>query len=92
MVSIDEGGKPVVIVGHGFTGKIGGKDLIYGLTLNNNPTIQDAWNTLPGWGFPYTDSDYAPGPGASTLIAACSGSGNGSSSTVTCRPSSSMRS
>jgi hypothetical protein len=51
------------------TGKIGGKDLIYGLTLNNNPTIQDAWNTLPGWGFPYTDSDYAPGPGASTLIA-----------------------
>ncbi|MEO8455380.1 MAG: hypothetical protein ABI454_09480 [Sphingomicrobium sp.] len=50
------------------TGKIGGKDLIYGLTLNNNPTIQDAWNTLPGWGFPYTDSDYAPGAATSPLI------------------------
>jgi hypothetical protein len=50
------------------TGKIGGKDLVYGLTLNNNPTIQDVWNTLPGWGFPYTDSDYAPGPATSPLI------------------------
>ena len=50
------------------TGKIGGKDLIYGLTLNNNPTIQDAWNTLPGWGFPYTDSDYSPGAATSPLI------------------------
>jgi hypothetical protein len=50
------------------TGKIGSKDLVYGLSLNNNPTIQDAWNTLPGWGFPYTDSDYAPGPATSPLI------------------------
>lgn len=50
------------------TGKIGGKDLVYGLTLNNNPTIQDSWNTLPGWGYPYTDSDYAPGPSASPLL------------------------
>src|SRR5690242_18980947 len=51
------------------TGKIGGKELVYGLTLNNNPTIQDAWNTLPGWGYPYTDSDFAPAPGTSPLIA-----------------------
>jgi hypothetical protein len=51
------------------TGKIGGKDLVYGITLNNNPTIQDSWNTLAGWGFPYTDSDYAPAPDASPLIA-----------------------
>lgn len=50
------------------TGKIGGKDLVYGLSFNNNPTIQDAWNTLPGWGYPYTDSDYAPGPDAAPLI------------------------
>lgn len=50
------------------TGKLGGKDLVYGLILNNNPTIQDAWNTTPGWGFPYTDSDYAPGPATSPLI------------------------
>ena len=50
------------------TSKLGGKDLVYGLTLNNNPGIQDPWNTLPAWGFPYTDSDYAPGPDAAPLI------------------------
>ena len=50
------------------TGKLGGKDIVYGLSINNNPTIQDAWNTLPGWGFPYTDSDYAPGPDTAPLI------------------------
>jgi hypothetical protein len=50
------------------TGKIAGKDLVYGLSLNNNPGIQDPWNTLPAWGFPYTDSDYAPGPDAAPLI------------------------
>jgi hypothetical protein len=50
------------------TGKLGGKDLVYGLTLNNNPGIQDPWNTLPAWGFPYTDSDYAPGPDVAPLI------------------------
>lgn len=50
------------------TGKIGSKDLVYGLSLNNNPTTQDVWNTLPGWGFPYTDSGLAPGPAAALLI------------------------
>ena len=50
------------------TGKIGGKELVYGMTLNNNPTIEDVWNTLPGWGFPYTDSDYAPGPATAPLV------------------------
>lgn len=50
------------------TGKLAGKDLVYGLTLNNNPTIQDPWNTLPGWGYPYTDSDFAPAPDAAPLI------------------------
>ena len=41
---------------------------MYGLSFNNNPTIQDAWNTLPGWGFPYTDSGLAPGPATAPLI------------------------
>jgi hypothetical protein len=50
------------------TGKIGGKDLVYGLSFNNNPTIQDAWNTLSGWGYPYTDSDYAPSPDVAPLV------------------------
>ena len=50
------------------TGKIGGKDLVYGLSLNNNPTVQDPWNTLPAWGYPYTGSDFAPSPAAAPLV------------------------
>jgi hypothetical protein len=36
----------------------GGKepDLVYGMTLNNNPTVQDVWNTTPAWSFPFTSS------------------------------------
>ncbi len=43
-------------------------DLILGVTLNNNPTVQDVWNTTPAWGFPYAGSSVAPGQIASTLI------------------------
>ena len=42
--------------------------LILGLTLNNNPTVQDAWNTTPAWGFPYSNSSTAPGSITSTKI------------------------
>src|SRR5579862_6599880 len=42
--------------------------LIVGLTLNNNPTVQDAWNTTPAWGFPYSNSSVAPGQIASAQI------------------------
>ena len=49
-------------------GTIGGKELVYGLSLNNNPTVTDGWNTLPAWGYPYTGSALAPGPAASPLI------------------------
>jgi hypothetical protein len=48
--------------------KLLGSDVVLGLSLNNNPTIQDAWATLPGWGFPFTDSDLMPGPDAATLV------------------------
>jgi hypothetical protein len=36
----------------------GGKepDLIYGLDVNNNPTLEDVWNSTPAWGYPYTTS------------------------------------
>ncbi|MFO1406670.1 MAG: hypothetical protein U1F08_03945 [Steroidobacteraceae bacterium] len=47
---------------------LAGNSLIWGLSLNNNPTIQDLWNSTPGWGFPYTSSDLAPSPAAATLI------------------------
>ena len=48
--------------------QVGGKSLIVGLSVNNNPSIQDPWNSTPAWGFPFTGSDLAPGPGAGTLI------------------------
>ncbi|MEN2790313.1 hypothetical protein ABC974_11800 [Sphingomonas oligophenolica] len=51
------------------TGKIGGKDLVYGLSINNSPTVQDVWNTLPAWGYPYTSSALAPAPASGPLIA-----------------------
>ena len=47
---------------------------IYGFTLNNVPSVQDLWNTLPAWGFPYTGSGIAPGPAAGTFIEAMGGS------------------
>ncbi|HXI20925.1 MAG TPA: hypothetical protein VNH46_07570 [Gemmatimonadales bacterium] len=50
-------------------GTIGsGTEVVYGLTLNNNPTVQDLWNTTPAWGFPFIGSDAAPAPAAGTMI------------------------
>lgn len=43
-------------------------DVLFGLTLNNNPTVQDPWNSTPAWGFPYASSSVAPGGNASTLV------------------------
>jgi hypothetical protein len=44
------------------------RDLIFGVTVNNNPTVQDVWNTVPAWGFPFMSSALAPSPIASTVI------------------------
>jgi hypothetical protein len=45
-----------------------GSDVTAGLSLNNAPGVQDAWNTLPAWGFPYTSSALAPSPAAGTIL------------------------
>ncbi len=37
------------------------QSLVYGLSLNNNPTVQDLWNSTPAFGFPYAASGAAPG-------------------------------
>jgi len=34
-------------------------DLIYGLTLNNNPTVQDVWNSTPAFAYPFQSSSLA---------------------------------
>jgi hypothetical protein len=45
-----------------------GKDLHYGITLNNNPTLEDLWSGTPAWGFPFVSTDVAPGPAAAAVI------------------------
>ena len=41
---------------------------LYGMTLHNNPTVQDVWNSTPAFGFPFTASPTAVGPAAGTQI------------------------
>jgi hypothetical protein len=43
-------------------------DLIYGLTVHNNPTVQDVWNSTSAFGFPYTASPFAINPAAKTQV------------------------
>ena len=40
---------------------IGGTDAIIGVSINNNPTVQDPFNTLFAWNFPYLTSAVAFG-------------------------------
>jgi hypothetical protein len=48
--------------------KWGDKELVYGLNVNNNPTIEDLWNSTPGWGYPWVADDWAPTPAAAPII------------------------
>jgi hypothetical protein len=49
-------------------GALFGQELVYGVSLNNNPTVNDVWNSTPAWGYPYQSSGLAPSPAARTLI------------------------
>lgn len=48
--------------------KLGGQDAVLGLSLNNAPTVQDPFNTVGVWSFPYTASDLGSGPASSALL------------------------
>ncbi|MDR3511488.1 MAG: hypothetical protein P4L73_07640 [Caulobacteraceae bacterium] len=50
------------------TATIKGADVVLGASVNNSPTVDDAWNTLAAWGYPYTGSGLAPSPSASPLL------------------------
>jgi hypothetical protein len=46
-----------------------GDKFLWGLTLNNNPTVQDLWNSTTAWQVPFDQrSATAPSPGAVTMI------------------------
>jgi hypothetical protein len=47
---------------------LGGFSVTYGITANNNPTVQDPWNTTPAWAFPYAVSTLGNGFGPTTAI------------------------
>jgi hypothetical protein len=48
--------------------EIAGDETIFGVSLNNNPTVTDVWNSTPAWGYPWLASGLAPTPAAATLI------------------------
>ncbi len=50
------------------TGVIEGTSIVYGITANNNPGVQDVWNTGPAWNFPYIGSEVAPGQSFGTML------------------------
>jgi hypothetical protein len=50
------------------TKKLAARELVYGLDLNNNPTVEDLWNSTPAWGFPWIASDFAPTPTATPIV------------------------
>ena len=35
-------------------------DLLYGISINNNPSVQDVWNSTPAWGFPSIGTQMGP--------------------------------
>lgn len=47
---------------------LAGKPVIWGLSLNNNPTVSDTFNTAPAWSYPYIAPDLAPGAPAAPIL------------------------
>jgi hypothetical protein len=48
---------------------IGDSELRVGISLNNNPTVQDPYNSTYAWGYPFVQSVLAPTPAAQPAIA-----------------------
>jgi hypothetical protein len=46
----------------------GGQNLIWGVTLNNNPTLADIYNSTPMWSFPHLSTDKAVTPATRALV------------------------
>ena len=41
---------------------VDGHNVIYGVSLNNNPSVQDLWNSTPAWGQPFIGAPSMQGP------------------------------
>jgi hypothetical protein len=55
----------------------GGHELLVGLDVNNGPSNQDVWNTVPAWGYPFYGSPIAPGAPAGTMLSTVIGQSAG---------------
>src|SRR5262249_41432697 len=47
---------------------VGGNDLRVGGSVNNTPTVQDPYNSIYAWGFPYVSSAVVPTPTATPVL------------------------
>lgn len=47
---------------------LAGQPAIWGVSLNNNPSVTDVFNTAPAWQFPYMAPDLTPGPPATPIL------------------------
>ena len=45
-----------------------GTDAVVGISVNNNPTVQDLWVSTPAWAYPYITSPLVPGASTSPVI------------------------
>jgi hypothetical protein len=45
-----------------------GTDAVIGISVNNNPTVQDLWNSTPAWAYPFITSPLLPGVNASPIV------------------------
>jgi len=32
--------------------ELAGREAVFGISANNNPTVNDVWNSTPAWGYP----------------------------------------
>ena len=48
--------------------QLGSHGVVGGVTINNNPTVTDLWNSTSVWSFPYVGSELAPTPSNAPVI------------------------
>jgi hypothetical protein len=53
--------------------RIHGNEVLLGIDSNNSPTVQDVWNSVPDWYYPFYSSPQAPGAPASPIITTLGG-------------------
>jgi hypothetical protein len=49
-------------------GTFRGQPVRFGAILNNNPTVEDLWNSTPAWGYPWAGPDSTPAPPTAALV------------------------